>query len=151
MPLHGKGEGGEAWLSSSLFPRSLTASTPFSLLLSGATVFPRPAMQAFSAVVCKSHLAFLSFAFLFRRDPWLTFSSSSFLSPPVMAGSYPMPYLPSIIMYPELIRISLSPTGVSILSYITSRRSLSPNPFSSTSWRAYSWPRLACLMVFITR
>ncbi|KAL7412530.1 hypothetical protein BDY24DRAFT_415913 [Mrakia frigida] len=36
----------------------------------------------------------------------------------------------------------------SILSYITARRSVTLDPFSITSWRAYSWPRIVCLLVF---
>ncbi|KAL7411107.1 hypothetical protein BDY24DRAFT_436093 [Mrakia frigida] len=41
-------------------------------------------------------------------------------------------------------------SGITILSFITSRRSLSLNPLSMTSWRSYSWPRLVCLGVFLS-
>jgi hypothetical protein len=44
----------------------------------------------------------------------------------------------------------LAMTSISVLSFIVARRSTTLQPLSLASWRAYSWPRILCLTVFVT-
>ncbi|KAL7410182.1 hypothetical protein BDY24DRAFT_188736 [Mrakia frigida] len=136
----------------------------FRILSSSRKACLRPSLHAniVSASQTASTLGvfLLSIArFVFQALPRNNFSFRStdqgyFLSVKMSGPFTDFPDMAPTVVFPRPAMQSFSAvvflSGVTILSYITSRRSLSLNPFSPTSWRAYSWPRLVCLMVFIT-